>query len=237
LQAARDGSVAGSSAAAGLEEGLWLCPIEDRRRLDSPREGMLEGFSLGNYLLLVDYTGRLFREGKPVISAELGAILERLGSSAENWQARLRKLAGGRLLGGVLRGYAIPVAGSGPSVGCASPGQPGRVRGTLRLGGTVKPIHGSKCLGVLSRADRGVGTSQECLWMGRRILWVFRSRPHPPAFHLTSIASDGRFNERRDASGILLAPAPLSFRSSACPTCPQDCPFGSLRIIWVRNAG
>jgi hypothetical protein len=99
LQAARDGSASGSSAAAGLEEGLWLCPIEDRRRLDSPREGMLEGFSLGNYLLLVDYTGRLFREGKAVISAELGAILERLGSSAENWQARLQKLAGGRLLG------------------------------------------------------------------------------------------------------------------------------------------
>ena len=88
-----------SSAAAGLEEGLWLCPIEDRRRLDSPREGMLKGFSLGNYLLLVDYTGRLFREGKAVISAELGAILERLGSSVEDWQARLRMLAGGRLLG------------------------------------------------------------------------------------------------------------------------------------------
>jgi len=99
LQAARDGSVSGSSAAAGLEEGLWLCPVEDRRRLDSPREGMLEGFSLGNYLLLVDYTGRLFREGKAVISAELGAILKRLGSSAANWQARLRKLAGERLLG------------------------------------------------------------------------------------------------------------------------------------------
>jgi hypothetical protein len=26
---------------------------------------MLEGFSLGSYLLLVDYTGRLFRDGKP----------------------------------------------------------------------------------------------------------------------------------------------------------------------------
>ena len=99
LQAAKDGSAAGSSAAAGLEEGLWLCPIEDRRRLDSPREGMVEGFSLGNYLLLVDYTGRLYREGKAVISAELDAILERLGSSAENWQARMRKLASGRLLG------------------------------------------------------------------------------------------------------------------------------------------
>ena len=48
LNAAQAGSVAGSTAAAGLEEGLWLCPVEDRRRLDSAREGMIEGFSLGN---------------------------------------------------------------------------------------------------------------------------------------------------------------------------------------------
>ena len=56
LAAARGGSVAGSAAAAGMEESLWLCPIEDRRGVDSSREGMIEGFSLGNYLLLVDYT-------------------------------------------------------------------------------------------------------------------------------------------------------------------------------------
>ena len=31
LAAARSGSVAGSAAAAGIEESLWLCPIEDRR--------------------------------------------------------------------------------------------------------------------------------------------------------------------------------------------------------------
>ncbi len=98
LKAAEAGSVAGSQA-AGLEEGLWLCPVEDRRQLGSCREGMVEGFSLGNYLLLVDYTGRIFREGKAAISAELAGILERLGSSAESWQARLQKLAGGRLLG------------------------------------------------------------------------------------------------------------------------------------------
>jgi hypothetical protein len=99
LQAAQDGSVVGSDAAVGLEEGLWLCPIEDRRKLGSPREGMVEGFSLGNYLLLVDYTGRLLREGKAVISAEVAGILERLGSSVETWQAQLRKPASGRLLG------------------------------------------------------------------------------------------------------------------------------------------
>jgi len=54
--------VAGSAAASGLEEDHWLCPIEDRRRLDSPREGMIEGCSLGNYLLLVDFTARLYRK-------------------------------------------------------------------------------------------------------------------------------------------------------------------------------
>ena len=98
LKAAQTGTVAGSTAAAGLEEGLWLCPVGDRRRLDSAREGMLEGFSLGNYLLLVEYTGRLFRKRKAVISGELAGIFERLGSNAENWQARLQKLAAGRLL-------------------------------------------------------------------------------------------------------------------------------------------
>jgi hypothetical protein len=82
-----------------MEDTIWLCPIEDRRGLDSSREGMLEGISLGSYLLLVDYTGRLFREGKAVISAQLSGILERLGSSAESWQTRMKKLKGGRLLG------------------------------------------------------------------------------------------------------------------------------------------
>ena len=50
LEAASEGRDAGSQAAAGLEESLWLCPIEDRRELDSPREGMIPGFSLGSYV-------------------------------------------------------------------------------------------------------------------------------------------------------------------------------------------
>lgn len=99
LQAARGGSVAGSARSQDLEEGLWLIPIEDRRRLDSQRAGMLDGFTLGNYLILVEYTGRLLREGKATISAEVVDILERLGSSAELWQARQQSLSGGRLLG------------------------------------------------------------------------------------------------------------------------------------------
>ncbi len=99
LKAAEDGSFAGSNASAGVEESVWLCPVEDRRNVDSSREGMLEGFSLGNYLLLVDFTGRLFRDGKAVISAQVTGILERLGSNAKRWQARLEKLKAGRLLG------------------------------------------------------------------------------------------------------------------------------------------
>ena len=96
---AEHGSVAGSGTSVGLEESIWLCPIEDRRGRDSSREGMLEGFSLGSYLILVDYTGRLFRDGKAVISAELSGILNWLGTSAESWRARLEKLRAGRLLG------------------------------------------------------------------------------------------------------------------------------------------
>ena len=99
LQTAAQGGLAAPNASAGLEESLWLCPIEDRSQLDSTRRGMLEGFSLGNYLILVDYTGRLFREGKAVISAELAGILERIGSSSDRWQARVEKLKTGRLLG------------------------------------------------------------------------------------------------------------------------------------------
>ncbi len=99
LKAAGQGSVAGSNAAAGLEESHWLCPIEDRRRMDSTREGMLENFSLGSYLMLVDYTGRLFREGKATISREVAETFDRLGTTAETWQARLQKLSEGRLLG------------------------------------------------------------------------------------------------------------------------------------------
>ncbi len=96
---ALQGSVAASQASAGVEDELWLVPIEDRRRTDSVREGMLEGFTLGNYLMLVEYTGRLIRDGKASISAELADVFARLGSNSETWQARLMKLSGGRLLG------------------------------------------------------------------------------------------------------------------------------------------
>jgi hypothetical protein len=58
-----------------------------------------DSLELGNYLLLVDYTGRFFREGMGAISRELAAIFERIGTTAETWQPRLEKLSNGPLLG------------------------------------------------------------------------------------------------------------------------------------------
>jgi len=101
---ARLGSVAGSRSAEGLEEALWLAPIEDRRGLDSQREGMLVGFTLGNYLMLVEYTGRLYRDGKASISEGLVDIFDRLGGTATGWQTRLETLRGGKLVGRFLSG-------------------------------------------------------------------------------------------------------------------------------------
>lgn len=99
LKASRQGSVPGSKRSQGLEDDHWLCPVEDRRRLDSSREGMIEGFPLGCYLLLVDHAGRLLREGKATIPKSAAEILTRLGADADTWCARLTRLASGRLLG------------------------------------------------------------------------------------------------------------------------------------------
>jgi len=115
LKAAAAGSVAGSRAAGRIEQDHWLCPFEDRRMLNNTggaskpakpiengaaREGMLDGFSLGSYLLLVDYTSRLCRNGKARVSRQVAGILDRLGTSAAMWDHHLKKLfARSRLLG------------------------------------------------------------------------------------------------------------------------------------------
>jgi hypothetical protein len=74
------------------ESGLWLCPIEDRRGAGSQRAGLLEGFSLGSYLQLVDYTSRLVRRGKARLSQEVASILQRVGTSADVWQHTIKKM-------------------------------------------------------------------------------------------------------------------------------------------------
>ena len=102
LKAAASGTVAGSRAAGHFEQDHWLCPLEDRRGLarggPALREGMLEGFSLGSYLLLVDYSSRVYRTGKARVSRELAGLLDRLGTRADVWSDRLQKLLGKRQL-------------------------------------------------------------------------------------------------------------------------------------------
>ena len=68
--------------------------IEDRQRQGSLRKGIVEGFTSGQYLLLVDYTSRVVRKGKAVVSSELAGIFERLQSSAEIWSQRINRLHG-----------------------------------------------------------------------------------------------------------------------------------------------
>ncbi len=48
---------------------------------------------------LVDYTGRLFRQGKASIPADVAEVFIRLGCSAQSWQIQIEKLRGARLLG------------------------------------------------------------------------------------------------------------------------------------------
>jgi hypothetical protein len=104
LAAALDGTVAGSQAAGNVEQDHWLVPIEDRRGSNvspsSAREGMLESFSLGSYLLLVDYVGRLYRDGKARMDEGVKEVFERLGTDADSWSARLKKMLGSRDLRG-----------------------------------------------------------------------------------------------------------------------------------------
>ncbi|MEQ1830329.1 MAG: hypothetical protein ABL921_30510 [Pirellula sp.] len=99
LQVAELGSVAAMQVSGGLEDDLWLVPIEDRRGRGAIREGMRDGFTLGQYLMLVEYTGRMLREGKAAISSEVADIFARLGCTPETWGVRMAKLTAGRLIG------------------------------------------------------------------------------------------------------------------------------------------
>lgn len=99
------GEIARPEGVGQIEQTHWLCPLEDRSSQGAPREGMLPGFSLPRYLLLVDYSARLLRAGKAHLSADVAPIFERLQITAEVWQHRLQQLTSGKkLAGGMLWG-------------------------------------------------------------------------------------------------------------------------------------
>ena len=58
--------------------------------------------SLASYLRLLDWSSRLFRPGKAHIPADVAGILERLGSGADLWHHRLKKLRETERLYGVV---------------------------------------------------------------------------------------------------------------------------------------
>ncbi len=112
LAAAQEGTVAATTLGKGLNEGLWLAAIEEQSATGSAGGSDSSGLQasaeqtavvldipLGTYVWLVEHSGRLLRDGKASISAELAGIFERLGTSAEVWQERLECLMNNRLLG------------------------------------------------------------------------------------------------------------------------------------------
>jgi hypothetical protein len=68
---------------------------------------MMQGFPLRSYIKLAEYTGRLFRQGKASISAELAGIFERLGFTAETWRDAMDNFRGERLLGRIFAASRI----------------------------------------------------------------------------------------------------------------------------------
>jgi hypothetical protein len=77
---------------------LRCCTIVDLNQLADDMAPRGPRFMAGVYRPWVGLVHEML-DGKAVISAELSGILERLGSSAERWRARLEKLKSGRLLG------------------------------------------------------------------------------------------------------------------------------------------
>ena len=92
VQQIRNGSVPAQQVSEGLEDDFWLIPIENRKQQGAKRVGIKEGFTLGQYLQLVDYTSRLVREGKNSVAADAPPLLERLSIPPDRWGRRLLNL-------------------------------------------------------------------------------------------------------------------------------------------------
>ena len=99
LKLAAEGDVKCRRALGDVEQSHWLVPIDNPGEVRKEsrmlkREGMLETFSLGGYVMLVEYTGRMYRKGKAQIDAGVADVLTRLGTSVEYWQQRMKLLLG-----------------------------------------------------------------------------------------------------------------------------------------------
>jgi REP element-mobilizing transposase RayT len=86
LRSAQISTAAGLRRSRGLEKGLWLCPLEDRREQGAEKSGLLAGLSLGSYLMLLDETSRLLRPGKARVNPAADPLLDRLGTTRQAWE-------------------------------------------------------------------------------------------------------------------------------------------------------
>jgi hypothetical protein len=84
---------------ASLETKCWLMPIEDSADFKEIRKGIIDRITVGHYFLLVDLTGRYFREGKASIDGEAACIFERLEMTAEEWISQQERLSSHRTFG------------------------------------------------------------------------------------------------------------------------------------------
>ena len=101
LHTTRTGAVLPTDDALLLEEGIWLCPFAGETSPSNGFRGMLGGFSLANYLQLLDETCRLVRDGKHHMKRGAASILERLGTTAEVWQTTISNMFSRKQLLGV----------------------------------------------------------------------------------------------------------------------------------------
>lgn len=100
LAKALESNVAAQLASAGLEDNLWLVPIEDRRRFGASVEGMLEGFTLGNYLMLVEFTHQARRSEYSSSQKRVdSSIFDRLGIDPNSWLDQEKRLTTGNWFG------------------------------------------------------------------------------------------------------------------------------------------
>jgi len=92
LEHLKDSTVIDPLISRQLEEGIWLCPIDDQHGSSDTRAGFLDGFSLVHYLRLIDATSRLFREGKARVDKAAKPLLERLGTTLQTWSETLKQM-------------------------------------------------------------------------------------------------------------------------------------------------
>lgn len=110
LKEAKKGTAVAMRSAKKLDVGHWLIPMVEQRKdaalqktsSDSQgrRAGLFDSISLGSYIAIVEYTGRLFRNGKARISPAAADVFERLETSAEFWYERMKKLLSSTMLRG-----------------------------------------------------------------------------------------------------------------------------------------